>query len=98
MLWDTVLVSPGYHPLAVVRPFEKSATSFTQRIGRPGREVLQDYASVDLLGAFIVEVTTSSLPACVVPVTDLVHKCIKVVRSDSLNSYVIKLPNNFEHH
>ncbi len=45
-------------PVVVIKPLSPSG-SLLQTVGVPGRQVLQEYASMDLLGAFIIQVEHS---------------------------------------
>ncbi len=85
-------------PLALVRPFEKTGMTFLQSIGRPGREILQEYSDIDFLSTFVVQVSKSPLPLSAVPISSLLRKCIQVSNSTLPHDFVIKLSNRFEHH
>ena len=89
---------PSTPALALVQPFQVSPTSLLQSIGNPCRDVLQDYADMDLLSAFFTPVSKQLLPVCAVPVSQIHCKCIRVCCSDLSVDYVIKIPNNYEHH
>jgi hypothetical protein len=85
-------------PLALITPFKQTSSSLLGRAGNPCRENLQTYAEVDLLGAFIVEVNNDLLPPSAIPISSLLSKCVKVSCKDSLHSYIVHIPNNYEHH
>lgn len=81
--------------LALISPFERS-TAYLKTIGNPGREVLKKYSEVDLLSVFVFPVKKALLPVCVVPTASFICKC--VLLNCTATDYVIKIPNNFEHH
>ncbi|SMN01744.1 hypothetical protein SPONN_11 [uncultured Candidatus Thioglobus sp.] len=85
-------------PVALVTPFRETASSLLKRASNPCRQNLRNYAEVDLMGAFIIEVHNEVLPMCAIPISSLLSKCVKVSCKDSLHSYVINIPNNYEHH
>lgn len=86
-------------PLILIKPFNKTSSSLLKRAGNPCRELLKDYVETDLLEAFIVEVATNELlDVCAVSTSSLLSKCIKISCSNSLYSYIVHIPNNYEHH
>lgn len=85
-------------PVVLITPFEKTTSSLLKNSGNPCRENLREYAEVDLLGAFFVEVNNKLLPVCAIPISSLLSKCVKVSCKDSLYSYIVHIPNNYEHH
>lgn len=54
------------------------------------------YADVDLISSFIIQASKDLLPIIAVPISDIVNKCIKV--SVEAHTYIVKIPNNYEHH
>ena len=82
--------------IALISPFQLTDGSILSTSGNPGRETLRQYAEIDLLSSFVIQVTKQLLPLIAVPITDVLDKCIKV--SGKRHDYVIKLPNNYEHH
>ena len=42
------IICPGYEPLVVVAPLPPSRTTFLNTVGRPGREVLEEYTDINL--------------------------------------------------
>ena len=89
---------PSSPALVLIQPFQTSSTSLLKSIGNPGRHVLKSYADIDLLSAFFVSVSKQLLPVCAVPVSQLLCKCVRVSCSDLTVDYVVKIPNNYEHH
>lgn len=85
-------------PAVFVEPFKPTSSSLLKNAGNPGRELLRKYAEIDLLSAFIVEVEKKPLPVCVINISDLLYKCVRIACKDHPHSYVIQIPNNFEHH
>ena len=86
--------SPVY--VALIKPFQLTNRSILNTSGNPGRKILCQYAEVDLLSSFIIQVTKQLLPLIAVPIADILDKCIKV--SGKTHDYVVKIPNNYEHH
>ncbi len=85
--------------VAIVHEFTKSSSSLLQRAGNPGRQILKDYAEVDLLDSFVHEVKKYTKPAVVaVPLEDLGGVCVHVVIPNTNYDYVVQQPNCFEHH
>ncbi len=83
-------------PLAFIKPFMPTQSSILTRTGNPGRDRLRKYANSEIISCFIVEVFNELLPVCAVALSDLKSKCVLV--SLSSHSYVIHIPNNYEHH
>lgn len=81
---------------AFIKPFNTAARSLLARIGNPNRPILQIYADANLLGNFIIPVEKDLLPLCLVPIPNLICKCVLVKQNDI--DYVSKIPNSFEHH
>ena len=65
--------------------------------GNPGRDRLKEYAKLDLLSTSFVEVD-ELLQVCAIPIASLLSKCVFVSSKNLPCSYVIPVPNNFEHH
>ena len=89
---------PSTAALALIQPFQISTTSLMKSMGSPCRDVLKSYADIDLLSAFFTPVSKQLLPVYAVPVSQILSKCIRVCCSDLSVDYVIKIPNNYEHH
>ena len=87
-----------FPPLVLIKPYEKTAGALLMTAGNPGRDRLQKYAKLDLLSTFFIEVG-KLLPVCAIPLSSLICKCVFIASTDSpSHSYVIPVPNNFEHH
>ena len=84
--------------IALIKPFQKAPTSLLKSIGNPGRDILKSYIEIDLLSTFFVPVTKRFLPVLAVPLSQLLCKCVRVCCNDSSVDYVVKIPNNYEHH
>ena len=82
--------------VALIKPFQLTNRSILSTSGNPGREILCQYAEVDLISSFVIQVTKQSLPLIAVPIADILSKCIKV--TGRTYNYIVKIPNNFEHH
>jgi hypothetical protein len=83
-------------PIVLLKPYKRTASSLLRTAGNPGRECLKEYAKHDLLGAFVVKVS-DLLPVCAVPISSLLCKCAHISCHNPPNSYVVHIPNNFEH-
>ena len=81
-------------PLVVIKPYKKTNSSVLK--GDPCRERLREYEKHDLLSAFFIEVS-GLLPVCAIPICSLFCKCVQVSCKSSPQSYIIHIPNNFEH-
>ena len=95
MSWnDTkILLFP---PTVILKPFKTTGLSILARFGDPNRERLTEYSKNYLISSFIVEVCNQLLPVCAIPISDLVSKCVHI--SLTSHSYIMHIPNNFEHH
>jgi hypothetical protein len=82
--------------VVLIKPFDTTNTSILSTSGNPGRDILSEYAEVDLLSSFISQVKKQLLPLVAVPIADILNKCVKVSGTDY--DYIIKIPNNYEHH
>ena len=82
-------------PTVFVRLF--NVTSILKRSGNPGRDNLNTFAEVDIVSAFVVEVSKKMLDISVIKISDMLCKCIQVFCKNSSHDYVVQ-PNNFEHH
>lgn len=85
-------------PTVLIKPFQKSTSSFLKSAGNPARSKLCSYIQADLLSAFIIQVENGSQPICAIPISSILKKCIRISLDDSEYSYIISIPNNFEHH
>ncbi len=86
-----------YPPLVLIKPYEISSGTLLAKSGNPGRNRLQKYAELNLLSTFFIEVG-KLLPVCAIPISSIVCKCVLVSSSQLLSSYIIPIPNHFEHH
>ena len=78
-------------------PFKRTASSLLKPIGHPGRRKLVVYADVDLLDAFMIQISEKELqPVCAIKIIDIISKCIQVNCSNS--SYVVVFQTFYEHH
>ena len=68
--------SPVY--IALISPFQLTNRSILNTSGNPGREILCQYAEVDLLSSFVIQVAKQSLHLIAVPTTDILDECVKV--------------------
>ena len=82
--------------VVLIKPFDMTNKSILSTSGNPGREILSEYAKVDLLSSFVSQVKRQLLPLVAVPISDILSKCIKVSGKDY--DYIVKIPNNYEHH
>ena len=82
--------------IALIKPFQCTNQSILHTSGNPGRDILSRYAEIDLLSSFIIQVSKELLPVIAVPISAITCKCIKI--SCQTYDYIIKIPNNFEHH
>ena len=82
--------------IALIQPFQLTKQSILHTSGTPGRDILSQYAEIDLLSSFIFQVSKQLLPVIAVPISDITCKCIKI--SSKTYDYIIKIPNSFEHH
>ena len=85
-------------PTVFIKPFKITGSSILNRSGNPGRDNLKAIPEVDIVSAFVVEVSNEMMDISVVKITDLLCKCILVSCKNSSYDYVIQIPNNFEHH
>ncbi len=85
-------------PLALIKAYQKTSSSFLKSIGHSVRQKLQDYTRVDVLSSFIIQVKNDLKPACAIPLSCIVNKCVLVSCQNSSYSYIIHVPNNYEHH
>ena len=84
-------------PLVLLKPYNKTNCSLLKSAGNPGRDRLKEYAKLDPLSTFFVEVD-ELLQVCAIPIASLLSKCVFVSSKNMPCSYVIPVPNNFEHH
>ena len=90
-------LAQGSLPVAIIMPFKRTESTLLKSIGDPGRELLSNYAEMDLLSNFFVQVMpSSSLSLCAIPVCNIVCKCVRITHDTT--DYIIKLPNTFERH
>ena len=59
--------SPVY--VALINPFQLTNRSILNTSGNPGRETLCQYAEIDLLSSFTIQVTKQLLPHSAIPIT-----------------------------
>lgn len=84
--------------LALISPFKINSTSLLNRIGRSGRDVLEIFKEADLVSAFIIAVEKELQPLCAISVSKLLCKCVKISCDHLPIDFVVKIPNNYEHH
>ena len=89
---------PSSPALVLIRPFNVSTASLLNSIGNPGRENLKTFAEIDLLSAFFSPISKQLLPVCAIPISKIVCKCVRVQCPHLSVDYVVKIPNNYEHH
>lgn len=82
--------------VVLIKPFHLTNKSILSTSGNPGRDILSQYAEVDLLSSFVIQVKKQLLPLVAVPIADILYKCVKVSGND--HDYIVKIPNNYEHH
>ena len=70
---------------------------YLKRSGNNGSENLNAFGEVDIVSAFVVEVSKKMLDISVIKISDMLCKCIRVFCKNSSHDYVVQ-PNNFEHH
>ena len=81
-----------------IKPFLVSASNILETSGLPCRPILDHYANLGLISQFILplSVTQSTTPVCI-SASNIVTNCI-LVKTSTTNNYIIKIPNNYEHH
>lgn len=89
------ILSPA---MILLKPFKKTSTTLLSSIGNPCRARLREYADADLLSTFVIQVFDEPLSLCAIPISKLCSKCIKISFPDSNHSFIVHIPNNFEHH
>ena len=70
--------SPVY--VALIHPFQLTNRSILSASGNPGRETLRQYAEMDLLGSFVIQVSKQLLFLIAIPISDIwtsVSKCLE---------------------
>jgi hypothetical protein len=85
-------------PMAIVREFDAFPQSILKLAGHPCRQVLGDYARVDLLSGYIYALNSNPSKTVAIPVKKLQGKAVLITPAPSVCVYAIKQPNNFEHH
>lgn len=85
-------------PLVILKPFKKASSSLLNSVGNPCRANLRQYADIDLLSAFFIQVSNDYLPIRAVPISSLSCKCVRISCNHSPHSYIVHIPNNYEHH
>ena len=58
-------------PVALITPYHETNYSLLKRSGNPCRPNLRRYANVDLIGAFVIEISNEALPMCAIPFSSL---------------------------
>lgn len=88
--------------LALVKTFTKTQSNILTSSGSPCYPILEAHACTGLISEFIVEVLPlcSSSVTTAILVSTIISNCIMVEPSTSFNGarYVVKMPNNYEHH
>lgn len=86
-------------PMAIMKVFEHSDSTFLQRAGHPCRQTLAEYRDIDFLSAFVHEIRCpeahSHLEA--IPLCNITGKAIYIHMENSVFHYVLKQPNTYEH-
>ena len=83
-------------PVAIVKVFEHSDSTFLQQAGEPCRRILNEYKEIDFLDAFLHEVVVHDhLELKAVPVQSITGKAVHLENSEF--DFVLKQPNTFEH-
>ena len=57
--------------VALIKPFHMTNKSI---LSAPGRDILSQYAEVDLLISFIVQVEKQLLPLVAIPISDILNR------------------------
>ena len=83
--------------LVVVKQHCVTESSLLKRFGLPGRDVLQQYAQVDLLSSFIHEVSQPGTTIAI-PIEQLKGLCVFIHLPHRSFDYVVLQPTSFEHH
>lgn len=84
-------------PQALVREFHQPPQSLLKQAGPPCRPALAMYKDVDLLNSFITVVEeVHSTPLLAIPIVAIQGKMVFV--KNEVSTYVIKQPNQYEHH
>lgn len=85
-------------PVVLIKPFQKTSSSLLKEAGNPARDKLSNYAQVNLLNTFFVQVTSELQPLRTIPISAIFSKCIRISCNNSTYAYIIPIPNNFEFH
>ena len=82
--------------IALIKPFSVHTSQYCVLVVTQEEIFLSQCAEIDLISSFVIQVSKQLLPIVAVPISDITRKCVKV--SGKNNDYIIKIPNNFEHH
>ena len=86
--------------MALVREMEQSHSTLVTRAGNPFREILDEYKRINYLSMIFQEVHAvpvhTNLKA--IPVSSITGKAVQICLYNSNYNYVLKQPNNYEHH
>ena len=87
-------------PIALVLEMKESPSTLLTRAGNPCREVLNEYKRINYLNIIFQEVyaTPESMELKAIPVSTITGKAIQIHLYNSNYDYVLKQPNNYEHH
>ena len=81
-------------------PYVTTGSDILKTAGSPCRPVLKTYAEISLISKFIIEVLP--LPnlesTIVIQAKNICTNCVLVEPHNSPFSYIVKVPNNYEHH
>lgn len=86
--------------MALVREMEQSHSTLLTWAGNPFREILDEYKRINYLNMIFQEVRAvpvhTNLKA--IPVSSITGKAVQICLYNSNYNYVLKQPNNYEHH
>lgn len=86
-------------PVAIIKPYVRCVRTFLSTIGSSGRQILDEYASLDLLGTFVSQVNNNQSSSIIaIKLQSITSKCIIVHPKSSQSSFIVKIPNNYECH
>ena len=92
---------PPLGTVAFVKPLILTHSHILKSFGNSSRPILEHHANLGLISKFIIEVlpsSTDSTLTCML-VSSIVSSCILIEPLESPScSYIIKVPNNYEHH
>ena len=90
---------PPLGTVAFIKPLKRTSSDILNASGKPCREILELYAETSVISQFIVQIKPiEDTPAIAIPVERITSNCVLITPMDTSVLYVIKLPNNYEHH